>query len=424
MYKYVLPNGLIVNAERLAEVVLYKTDFPQTYIDTETAALIEIPSRESLGEWVKEGDHGRRYFLIEPFTNEEKICFARDFVQLILSSELSQKQKTETLKIIESGNFDAFEEYLFTKTDGWIHGWDQYISDEAWEYVHEWLTNNPYVKIVDLFEGCGDCALCEAMRDKGTGAMSDPLEVFKTEAIMESVRTQLNERASKKVKTLPKVSKDTAHPKNAFVFKVTLKNSKPSIWRRIVVPDTYTFYQLHCAIQDAMGWYDSHLHDFTIDMSSKNTSKSRSLVESEQTISLPNPEGDTFFPPEKDESIERIADWFGPITQQCVYTYDFGDNWEHTVHLEKVIPIDPTLTYPQCTGGKNACPPEDCGSVWGYENLKKIMADPKHKEHADMLEWLLLESGEEFDPSHFDPKEVEFDDPNERLDEWRKYGGM
>ena len=128
-----------------------------------------------------------------------------------------------------------------------------------------------------------------------------------------------------------------------------------------------------------------------------------------------------FGPPEKDESVELIANWFGPVTQQCIYTYDFGDSWDHMVLFEKMIPLDAVQTYPQCIGGKNACPPEDCGGVWGYKNIKKILSNPKHTEHADMLEWLELESAVEFNPTHFDPTAVEFDDPKERLAQWKAH---
>ncbi len=423
MYTYKLPNGLTINAERLAEDVLLGGEFPQTYLDIETGALIEIPSSESLGMWVMEIGNTKRHFLVERFTNDEKIIFAREFVEVIMSIDASKVKQAQILKILKTNSIEAFEDFLDSETDGWIHGWDQYIADEAWEYVHEWLTNNPHVKIEATFEGCGDCAICTAMREGKGDSMPDLLSAFNTEAVMQSVEAQLKKRASDENKIDSKKIANTTAPQLALVFKVTLNHSKPAIWRRVIVPDNYTFYELHCAIQDAMGWLDDHLHSFTFDTSSKKEAKTRLRMDSRQTISLPHPEADIFDTGDKDESVELLRDWFGPITKQCIYTYDFGDDWDHTVLLEKVLPIDKKQKYPQCTGGKNACPPEDCGSIWGYENLKAVLADPKHEAHKDMLEWLDLESADEFNPAHFDPVTVEFDDPKKRLKDWQKHMG-
>lgn len=192
------------------------------------------------------------------------------------------------------------------------------------------------------------------------------------------------------------------------------------------MPDSYNFFELHSAIQDAMGWNDSHLHSFTVDQRGKQKSKSASSAGLVQTISLPNPEfdDDVFANDDKDELQEIIGNWFGKVTQQCVYTYDYGDGWDHTVLLEKTLPFAENSKYPQCTGGKNACPPDDCGGIGGYEHLKAVLSDVKHEEHEDMLEWLCLESAVEFDPTNFDPKEVVFTDPKERLEEYEEYAGF
>src|ERR1035437_10391333 len=80
------------------------------------------------------------------------------------------------------------------------------------------------------------------------------------------------------------------------------------------------------------------------------------------------------------------------------YTYDFGDNWEHTIAFEKSEPAVEGQSYPVCIAGKRNCPPEDCGGVWGYEELLAILADPAHPEHAEQIDW----TGEEFDPDEFD----------------------
>lgn len=88
------------------------------------------------------------------------------------------------------------------------------------------------------------------------------------------------------------------------------------------------------------------------------------------------------------------------------YVYDFGDHWQHDVIVEKVLAAEPGAVYPVCLSGKGHCPPEDCGGVWGYAELRETLADPAHEEHADMLEWLELESAEEFDPHAFDADDV------------------
>ena len=86
------------------------------------------------------------------------------------------------------------------------------------------------------------------------------------------------------------------------------------------------------------------------------------------------------------------------------YLYDFGDDWSHKITLEKLVSDE--LKRSVCLAGKGACPPEDCGGAWGYENLKVILADPKHEEHGDMKEWLGLDEDEDWDVNYFDLEEV------------------
>jgi hypothetical protein len=88
------------------------------------------------------------------------------------------------------------------------------------------------------------------------------------------------------------------------------------------------------------------------------------------------------------------------------YTYDFGDDWEHDIVLEKILPADPGTAYPVCLAGKGACPPEDCGGAWGSSDLKATLADPSDDEHEAMLEWLGLDDASEFDPAAFSPDAV------------------
>ncbi len=186
-----------------------------------------------------------------------------------------------------------------------------------------------------------------------------------------------------------------------YQFKVALQGIKPSIWRRIQVPETYSFWDLHVAIQDAMGWEDYHLHEF-------------SMIDPETGIQLrigiPDV-GDAF----RDEVIlpgwkMKVADLFSMEDKVVFYVYDFGDSWVHRVRLEKILPRDTSVTYPICIAGKRACPPEDCGGVWGYEYLLEIIKNPQHKEYRHMLNWL----GGKFDSEHFDMKDIRFDDPEKR----------
>lgn len=194
-----------------------------------------------------------------------------------------------------------------------------------------------------------------------------------------------------------------------FQFKITLNDSNPKIWRRIQVPTGYTFFDLHVAIQDAMGWTDTHLHGFRI----AQKGGLRSII-----IQYPNPEDD-FDYGERDERKEHIADYFTKIAKQCVYEYDFGDGWCHTVLFEKEVSPEMKMAYPRCIAGKNACPPEDCGGVGGYEYLQSVLKNPKHPEHKDILAWLFLEKASDFDPSEFDMDEVVFNKPREILKEYK-----
>ncbi len=183
-----------------------------------------------------------------------------------------------------------------------------------------------------------------------------------------------------------------------YQFKITLQCIKPPIWRRIQVPKTYTFWDLHIAIQDAMGWSDSHLHEFRI------LNPSTGL---EVNIGLPDEELDKEILTDWNQ---KIADYFTMENPSADYIYDFGDNWEHKIKLERILPREQNVNYPVCIKGKGACPPEDCGGIYGYYNLLEIISDPENEEYEELMEWV----GGKFDPEHFDVKEVSFDDPDKR----------
>ena len=189
--------------------------------------------------------------------------------------------------------------------------------------------------------------------------------------------------------------------KNIYQFKITLKGIKPPIWRRIQVPETYTFWDIHVAIQDSMGWSDYHLHQFEI----LDPSKGKKVL-----IGIPDEEFNCFTKTLPDWK-QKISRYFSVENSKANYEYDFGDGWEHIVKLEKILPKDETISYPVCIAGKRKCPPEDCGSTPGYENILRLMNNPEDEEYESMIEWL----GGRFDPEDFNFKDVTFDDPDERL---------
>jgi len=178
-----------------------------------------------------------------------------------------------------------------------------------------------------------------------------------------------------------------------FQFRIELLGVEPPIWRRIQVPVDYTFWDLHVAIQDAMGWLDYHLHVFH-------------LVGSESEIGIPLDEVPQTLPGWELAVRERFAE-YRPLAS---YEYDFGDSWIHEVRFEGYKPTEEGIVYPRCVDGARRCPPEDCGGVPGYEDFLRVMADPTAPEHESMLQWV----GGSFDPEAFDPARIRFDDPAER----------
>jgi len=180
-------------------------------------------------------------------------------------------------------------------------------------------------------------------------------------------------------------------------FRIELEESNPLIWREIEVSGDVTFWDLHVAIQDAMGWLDYHLHRFTIPH--PRTKQAR-------IFGIHNLNQDCDDPP---SCAHQVATMFTLRNDTARYEYDFGDNWQHTVRLVDVLRRDFTRSYPRCTGGARACPPEDCG---GRHRLSEILADiAAGTLDDDIRTW--LPSG--YDPAHFDPIAVRFSDPARRL---------
>jgi len=175
----------------------------------------------------------------------------------------------------------------------------------------------------------------------------------------------------------------------AFQFRIQLKNvKKPPVWRKVIIPESFTFEQFHLVIQGAFGWRNYHLYQF-----------SPSGYGSEPVIAIPS--DDDWEKPAMNASKTRLSFVFKTANQKFTYIYDFGDDWVHSILLENILPEKALKAT--CIDGKGACPPEDCGGSWGYERLKEILKNPKHKEYKEMKEWIGIDDMEDkFDPDYFD----------------------
>ncbi|TMM33022.1 MAG: plasmid pRiA4b ORF-3 family protein [Actinobacteria bacterium] len=165
-----------------------------------------------------------------------------------------------------------------------------------------------------------------------------------------------------------------------FQIRISLADVTPEVWRRVAVPGGYTLDRLHRVIQYAMGWQNYHLHSFEIDG---------------VQYGEPDPDGELELRDELEVRLDAVA---GKDTR-FIYTYDFGDWWEHEVSVETIYPAEPDVRYPLCMEGEGACPPEDVGGAYGYAGFLAALGDPAHPEHAAMAEWI----GKRFDPHEFDP---------------------
>jgi hypothetical protein len=178
---------------------------------------------------------------------------------------------------------------------------------------------------------------------------------------------------------------DTAMPKpvtpstrGPVSLKITLRDIKPPIWRRILVPRIMTLGDLHVAIQVVMGWQNGHLHAFEVAREQYGEPGSMEDISNENRLTI--------------GGLIKLG------ISRFRYTYDFGDNWEHEILIEKTPPKGPAVAaFPACVAGKRSCPPEDCGGPFGYDDLLMVLKDPAHPDHAEQAEWI----GADFDPEAF-----------------------
>jgi hypothetical protein len=184
---------------------------------------------------------------------------------------------------------------------------------------------------------------------------------------------------------LPAKRKKSGPAAPIYQIKVGLRGAKPPIWRRLELAADTSLAGLHEIIQVAFGWENSHMHVFETAYGAFGIADRELGHRAEGPVTL-----------------EQIAPAVG---DKLEYTYDFGDNWTHEIVVEKVLDRQPGA-YPRCTGGRRAAPPDDCGGLWGYGELVEVLGDPGHPEHDERLEWLGLDSADDFRPDHFDAAEI------------------
>ena len=187
---------------------------------------------------------------------------------------------------------------------------------------------------------------------------------------------------------------------------ITLRGSKPKIWRRVHVPADLTFHDLHYVIQFAMGWTNSHLHQFEVGRGQEYIRPPLEEDWDEPTDSRKTP----------------ISEHLAAIKEKITYSYDFGDSWEHEVVVKKVLETDPKKHYPLLVAGERACPPEDCGGIWGYAEILETLKKPGSDNYEDWIEWL----GEDFDPAEFNLEEINdeyFKNFKQEMAEWQNLAG-
>ncbi|MBW6473687.1 MAG: plasmid pRiA4b ORF-3 family protein [Anaerolineaceae bacterium] len=190
-------------------------------------------------------------------------------------------------------------------------------------------------------------------------------------------------------------------------IKITLREIKPPIWRRVLITDQMTLWDLHVVIQSVFGWAGYHLHEFKIG-----------------NVLYGDPEDSEFMDfVKEDEELYKVSDFNFNKGSQFTYLYDFGDGWKHSILIEKVLPHDKKAKLPQFLEGKRATPPEDVGGEHGYNEFLEAIKNPKHPEHEHYLIWV----GGFFDPERVDLKKINYridliaqllNDWNLRLNTW------
>jgi hypothetical protein len=180
-------------------------------------------------------------------------------------------------------------------------------------------------------------------------------------------------------------SRTTSEPRvggRLYQLKITLKDIRPPVWRRVLVSEDTILHDLHRIVQEVMGWTDTHLHEFDTG-------------------------GGLYTAPSEDDEMPESCEDSRLVTlralnlnkgQKIDYIYDFGDDWVHHIRIEDIRDAVPGESHPVCVAGRRACPPEDCGGPGGYAEFLEAVKDPGHPRHEEMADWV----GGDFDPEEFD----------------------
>lgn len=209
------------------------------------------------------------------------------------------------------------------------------------------------------------------------------------------LKTQLETLPAKRG---PKTLEENMVEEKEVTLNITLVDSDPKIWRSINVSDLTNLEQLHYIIQGSFGWENAHLHQFKINENTCYSNDTEGIKEGMY----------------KDSRAILIKDLINKNIKKFEYEYDFGDDWIHEVEIKKISKEKNVGIKAECVDGAMACPPEDCGGIWGYQELLEILADKKHPEYKDRLDWL----GVKFNPEKFSIKNA-----NAGIKEFQKFIG-
>ena len=172
---------------------------------------------------------------------------------------------------------------------------------------------------------------------------------------------------------------------NVLQLRVSLDEFEPVVWRRVLVPDSISLIKIHKIIQELMLWWDYHLHLFTI-----------------KGVEFGQPELDDFGDFEgRNERGVRLTTHL-QVGDSFSYSYDFGDNWQLTVEVERAFAVRFALRHAVCIGGEHAAPPEDVGGIGGFSQFLEAIGDPTDDEHDSYVEW----SGGDYDFERLDLAEI------------------